>query len=574
MQLREKILAGGFAAVLAFYFVPKVWSWFIEPVELAESALKSAKSVYQDREFQQLQVLAKQRQLKDWKGRSLSPKPQEAALQYQQWLTDLAEVVAEFSNAQVTPQATATAANQPFVTVRFGLKASATLAQVQYFLYRFYQADLLHSITLLNLDSPAATGNPKLTVTMQIEGLSLRDAPARGPTLFPRTEIAEDWQDPDEPLNVRHTEGFPEQPPFLIRAGKNYFLVNEVVGTRWTIAPDANSNSGKGATKQRISLLADEVLELAPIHPNFADKSLQDFEAILTRNPFIKPVPYAPKLEFIGAKSFSRGSTLDITCRASGFDLSAGEPLYSLEGDAPIGMILDSRSGKLTWKPDEDQELGDITLKVTVRAGGLKGPLSEPLKITLRPSNRPPKFESVGERHAVLGKEFVLKLKATDEDAGSQLKYSFDSDAPEGAKLDAETGELRWTPPLNMAPGPVKVTVQVADNGSPPNTVKQEITIVVDDDLAQFTELTGILEKGGQRELWLTDKARNRQIVLREGEALRYADIEASVVRIGKKAILLKMKDDTLWQLELGDTLKKLRKVEPAAVPETPKNSG
>jgi hypothetical protein len=572
MQLREKILAGGFAAVLAFYFVPKVWSWFIEPVEQAENALKSAKTLFDDREFQQLRVLAKQRQLKEWKGRSLSPKPQEAALQYQQWLTDLAEVVAGFSNAQVTPQATATAANQPFVTVRFGLKGSATLAQVQYFLYRFYQADLLHSITLLNLDSPAATGNPKLTVTMQIEGLSLRDAPARGPTLFPRTEVAEDWHDPGVPLSVRHTEGFPEKAPFLIRAGKNYFLVQEVAGTRWTIAPD--TNSGKGATHQRISLLADEVLELAPIHPRFAGKSLNDFEAILSRNPFIKPVPYAPKLEFVGSKSLSRGGSLDITCRASGFDLTAGDPLYSLEGDVPIGMVLDSRSGKLTWKPDEDQPLGDITLKVTVRAGGLKNPLSEPLKITLRPSNRPPKFESVSERHAVLGKEFVLKLKATDEDADTQLKYSFDTGAPEGATLDAETGELRWTPPPNMVPGPVKVTVQVTDNGSPPNTVKQEITIVVGDDLAQFTELTGIFEKGGQRELWLSDKASNRLIVLREGEALRYADIEASVVRIGKKAVLLKMKDDTLWQLELGDTLKKLRKVEPTVVSEPLKSSG
>ena len=46
-------------------------------------------------------------------------------------------------------------------------------------------------------------------------------------------------------------------------------------------------------------------------------------------------------------KTFSRGGTLDLTIRALGFDLSLGEPIFTLEGDAPSGMSLDGRSGKL-----------------------------------------------------------------------------------------------------------------------------------------------------------------------------------------------------------------------------------
>lgn len=566
MQMRERILAGGLAAAVAIYFVPKVWEWFVDPVANAEATLASAKKIHDDRDYERLSIFAKQKQLKEWKSRSLSPKPQDAARHYQQWLTDLSEVVAEFSNVQVTPDPVAAATNQPFVAVRFKLKADATMAQVRLFLFRFFQADLMHSITQLNLESPSATGNPKLAVNMSFEALSLKDAPARGPTLFARTEVAEDWQDPAQPLVVRHAEGFPTKPPFLVRVGKHYFEIKEATGNSWTLVPDTSVAQGAGRT---VSLLADETVELAPVHPEFSSRAIAHFDPLLKRNPFVKPVPYAPKLEFVGSKSFSRGGTLDLTCRATGFDFSLGEPIFTLEGDAPSGMSLDGRSGKLTWKPDDDQALGDFNLNVVVKAAGLKEPLAQPLVVSLKQSNKPPKIEPVGERHAVLGKEFSMPVKASDEDPDTKLSYSL-SGAPEGATINAETGEFKWTPPATMVPGAVKVTVQVADNGNPPNTVKQEITITVGDDLAQFTELTGIFDKDGKRELWLSDKSTNRLIVLKEGEVLRYADIEATVVRIDKKAVLLK-KDDALWRLDLGDTLKKLRKLEPAAAPEVPK---
>ena len=53
MQLREKLLATGFAAVIAIYFVPKMWSWFIDPVASAEAARKSAQTLHDGREMVQ-----------------------------------------------------------------------------------------------------------------------------------------------------------------------------------------------------------------------------------------------------------------------------------------------------------------------------------------------------------------------------------------------------------------------------------------------------------------------------------------------------------------------------------------
>ena len=571
MQMREKVLTGGLTAVVAFYFVPVVWEWFVTPVDDAMRTLAAAKKFHNVRKDEKQSIVDKHDLLEEWKGRSLSPKPQDAARNYQQWLTDLAELVGEFSNVQVTPDPVAAATNQPFVTVRFKLKADATMAQVRQFLFRFFQADLLHSITQLEFVSPAATGNPKLTVNMSFEALSLKDAQPRGPTMFPRTEVAEDWQDPTQPLVVRHAEGFPTKAPFQVRVGKHYFEVTEASGSNWTLATDPNSP--QGAAGRPVSLLADETVEFAPVHPEFSQRAISHFDPILKRNLFVKPVPYAPKLDFVGSKSFSRGGTLDLTCRAIGFDLSQGEPIFTLEGDAPSGMSLDGRSGKLTWKPGDEQTLGDFKLNVIVKAAGLKEQLKQELIVSFKQSNKPPKFDAVGERHAVLGKEFSMPVKATDEDPETKLLFSLAPGAPEGATINAETGEFKWTPPATMVPGPIKLTVQVADNGNPPNSVKQEVTITVGDDLAQFTELTGIFDKNGTREFWLSDKSTNRRIVLKEGEVLRYADIEATVFRIDKKTVLLK-KDDALWRLDLGDTLKKLRKLEPAAAPETPKKSG
>ncbi|MFM9966662.1 MAG: putative Ig domain-containing protein [Planctomycetaceae bacterium] len=570
MQMREKLLASGLAAVVGIFSVPKVWSWFIDPVAVAEANRNSAQKQHDDRSFQKLQVGAKKTRLQQWQGRSLSPKPTEAASQYQQWLTDMAEVVAEFSNVSVVPDPPRRSANQPFEAIGVTLKAEATLAQVRLFLFRFFQADVMQSITQLSLDSPSATGNPKLAVLMKFEALSLRDAPPRGPSLFARTEVAEDWNDPTQSLTVRHAEDFPTKTPFLVRVGKHFFQVSEATGNSWTLKPD--ENSVQATAKQSVALLTEEIVELVPIHPEFSKRSISDFDPILKRNPFVKPVPYAPKLEIDGAKSVSRGGSLDLTCRATGFDLSAGEPLFTLEGDnIPNGLSLDGRTGKLTWKPDDEQPLGDFKLQVTVKAEGLKPnePLTQALTVSLKQTNKPPKFESVSQRSAVLGREFVFAIKASDDDPETKLTFSLGTGAPEGAKIDAATGELKWTPPATLVPGPVKLTVQVADNGNPPNTVKQDLTINVGDDLAQFTKLTGILEVGGKKELRLSDLANNRSIVLHEGDQLRYADIEATVVRIDRKAILLK-KDDVLWRLDLGETLSQLRKLEPAAAPEAP----
>ena len=59
--------------------------------------------------------------------------------------------------------------------------------------------------------------------------------------------------------------------------------------------------------------------------------------------------------------------------------------------------------------------------------------------------NHAPVFEPINAQIGTVGQEMRFTLHATDED-GDKLTYFISEGAPEGASLDRETGEFKWTP--------------------------------------------------------------------------------------------------------------------------------
>jgi hypothetical protein len=78
------------------------------------------------------------------------------------------------------------------------------------------------------------------------------------------------------------------------------------------------------------------------------------------------------------------------------------------------------------------------------------------------------------------GVTLVLTNSATDPDIpANHLTYSLGTNAPAGASLDPSTGVFKWT-----LPGPNgsfnQITINVTDDGSPPLSDSQILTVVIE----------------------------------------------------------------------------------------------
>ena len=395
------------------------------------------------------------------------------------------------------------------------------------------------------------------------EALSLRDAPVKGATLFARTKVSELNEDSPGLIAVVSTDGFPEKAPFEVRIGDTYHDVVDVTADGWQIAVSED---------RKLTIAADDQIEYSPIHPEYQNASEEQFDALITLNPFEKPAPYRPRLDLIGEKTVLHGATLELTPKVlgTGFDFSSGDPVFSIISELPAGMTLED--GKLKWTPGRELEPGEFTVKIGAQAEALREPLEAEFKITLRKINNPPQLEIPDSLVATLGQAMSFKVSATDEETASEaLRFALAEGAPAGAEINAETGELTWTPAADLNPGEVKIPIQVRDDGEPAQTTEAQASIDVKDDRALFTYLTGSVAADGKRQAWLYDRSTDKRLILREGGQLNYAGFDALVLAIGDNFVLLQQDADTI-RLKIGKNLREaevIDTIKPAAT-ETP----
>ncbi|GIT30325.1 MAG: hypothetical protein Ct9H300mP1_23710 [Planctomycetaceae bacterium] len=134
--------------------------------------------------------------LNQWKTQSLpapdlkSGSAHRAEEQYRNWIWTLAEEVGGLKELNVAPGSRGRAWWWGMVPVQVQLTGLA-VRDVQRFLFRFYQADLLHKVVSLRMKSKSQNDDdPQLEVTLVAEGLSLSypsGRPTERDTLFPQT---------------------------------------------------------------------------------------------------------------------------------------------------------------------------------------------------------------------------------------------------------------------------------------------------------------------------------------------------------------------------------------------------
>ena len=187
-----------------------------------------------------------------------------------------------------------------------------------------------------------------------------------------------------------------------------------------------------------------------------------------------------PVLAAIGNKLVTEGSLLTFTATASGSGLAAQRLTFSLDPGAPSGASILPTTGVFTWTPTEAQ--GPSTNTVTVRVNDSSTGLSdfETITITVRETNTAPVLATIGNKIVRVGSLLTFTASATDADIPRQtLTCSLDAGAPAGASINPSNGVVTWTPTEAQGPGTNRVTVRVTDNGSPPLSAAQTVTITV-----------------------------------------------------------------------------------------------
>jgi len=191
----------------------------------------------------------------------------------------------------------------------------------------------------------------------------------------------------------------------------------------------------------------------------------------------------APTLAFIGNKTINEGSLLRFTNSASDSDIPAQTLTFTLDPGAPAGASITPLTGIFTWTPGETDGPGTYSVTIRITDNG-SSTLSafETISITVNEVNSPPILPAIGNRTVNEGTLLTFAAAATDADVpANSLAYSLDAGAPSGAAINGTSGVFTWTPNEAQGPGVYSVTIRVVDNGTPPLSDAQTITITVNE---------------------------------------------------------------------------------------------
>ncbi|MFB8798301.1 MAG: putative Ig domain-containing protein [Microcoleus sp.] len=141
----------------------------------------------------------------------------------------------------------------------------------------------------------------------------------------------------------------------------------------------------------------------------------------------------------------------------TGTDPEGDYLLWSLD-NAPKGMVIDAKTGSLSWQPTPEQ-IGEQT--IAVRVTDAKGSyVGQEFSLKVTGINTPPAIVSVPVTVAGINQTYKYQVIGTDPE-NDALRYSLGT-KPSGMKIDQKTGLIEWTPATN-AVGSLEVEVLATD---------------------------------------------------------------------------------------------------------------
>ncbi len=219
------------------------------------------------------------------------------------------------------------------------------------------------------------------------------------------------------------------------------------------------------------------------VSDNGAPTPLQDTETITVTVNEVNNV--APVLAAIGNKSVTVNTNLSFTATATDADIPANALTFSLTLGSPpaTGATINPTTGAFSWTPTAT---GTFPVTITVTDNGVPN-LSDSEAITITvvdEENLPPVLDPIGNKTVNEGSLLAFTATATDPNSGQTLTFSLDTGGPgvpAGAGIDPIAGVFTWTPTEAQGPASYVLTVRVTDNGAPPLSDFETITITVNE---------------------------------------------------------------------------------------------
>jgi hypothetical protein len=570
-QKRTKILAGGLLAViLVFLLRSSVDNWLRGPIRKLKAEIGTAEQSAKRLQADEIRLDVAKRNLEDWKAISLPPDVDNAQRLYREWIQMLAEECG-FSRIDVVPASKSP--QKEFSTVAVEVRRAETdLQGLTRFLFLFDQADILHRISSMSIDSDSPKGNPRLQISFTAEGMSVAGTEDHQ-ELLPRTLLTTAVTTTDAKIVAVPNELFPvaDTPetfePFLARIDRELLRVDAIAESGWQVVRGVEGTTA-------LAHEANSVVELFPVAWDRKEKSQDQYAEFVGASPFVIPAPpkkYTPRIVGVSDTTIKPGEEVRFTAKADGLDPGLGIARFALI-DETEGMEINAASGEFVWKPAVDLAQGEYTATVSMtqeHAADIK--VDTKLKITIRQPNTEPEIVLPESAIVVLGREFTTLAIASDADTSDTLTFALGGGSPEGLTVDPKTGQIKWTPPKTFVPGKYDVEVKVSDNAEESKSASAKISLDVQDDFASLTLLSGIVGKDGVLQAWFRNKATDKVNPLREGEKLTVSEISADIVSITDRDITMKDAEG-LWKLRLGDDVRQRQLIEPAPqaiIPET-----
>jgi hypothetical protein len=183
-----------------------------------------------------------------------------------------------------------------------------------------------------------------------------------------------------------------------------------------------------------------------------------------------------PVLDPIGNKTVYEGDTISLSISAGDAD---GDNLTYAVANLPQGADFDPDTRQFEWVTDYG-DAGHYEVTFTVSDDGDPVPLSdsETVVVTVGNLNRPPVLAAIDDWEVDEGDPLAFTISATDPD-GNNLAYRAEN-LPVGALFDVDTQTFSWTTDSGNA-GNYHITFTVTDDGSPPLTDSETVSITVGD---------------------------------------------------------------------------------------------